>query len=123
MTKSIGIRIIGLIEILGVIFLWNWLLNLAPNLFETSWIFYLIIYSLLMLSAGIGILLLKRWARLLVILLNLTKALEVTFQLIKNSCSSKIFNISLHIRDLLVIIICIFIIWFLSRKTIKQQFN
>lgn len=92
--------------------------------------FVAICYSSVMIFAGIGILLLKKWARILVIVLSLIVILAAIYEFFTEipqyypiSNAKRQFEVSLYIFWLSAqIIISLFTLFFFSRSKVKQQF-
>lgn len=119
--RLIGIKIIAWAQIIGVILYWVLFLKLMPDLFKMPWIFILIPCSFLVLLAGTGILLQKNWARLLAILLYVLKIFEIIFKAVSKIYLHRLLNTIDIFGYSLVLIICVSIIWFLSRGFIKEE--
>lgn len=122
MKSSIGIRIIGWAHIIGVLLLWLWFF-VTKLYIGNPWALYFLIHSIVILVSAIGLLLLKNWARLVMILICSLKAIEVFYKLGHRLGVQKSFGLEALATYLSTLVPCLFIIWFLNKKSAKEQFK
>lgn len=123
MKSSIGIKIIGWVQIIGVLALWIWFLITKAVLFGNLWLLYFLVYSIIILITAIGILSLKNWARLVTIFLYAIKAIEILYKFGDRLFIQKPLGLETIIAYLFTLIPSFFIIWFFTRKSIKEQYR
>ena len=122
MKKPIGVLVIGWTEIIMTLMLWGWIfLRVGLNPYKTSQLLVQVTYSIFGLLGGVGILMLKNWARLLAILLNTLKSIGV---IIVTFYSIYIGNIRVLeiMPNTLLLVICATIVLYLKRPSIKSFF-
>ncbi len=121
MKRTIGITIFGYSIIALGISSFIFLLQ-NPLLQKGISLYSYLIYFLALLFIGIGILLLKEWARILLFILMFIKIIGILFGAIPYVL--KAHTRSIGIVDLLGTLgISIFVFWFFTRESVKVQFR
>ncbi len=119
--RSIGITIIGWVIIVSVVPFWTLFYNniFRLGMFMSTWN---IIYSLLNIVTGVGLLKLKNWARLLLLFICAVKLLDTIRRslprlFLHNDIVTAVVDLSF------IFMITIFFFWFFNKKSIKKQFK
>ena len=123
MKKSIGVIILGYFYIIGTIILWFFIVFIrGRNILTPVFIMMFTIYSIVVITSAIGILLLKNWGRLAIIVLNLIKAGEMGYKFVRAILQNNAITIEGFFNYMPTLIICLAIVWFLSKDSTKKLF-
>lgn len=118
--RSVSITILGIVYLLFAVLLFIFGYSsffgqhpeLSTNTFFQGGLFFIALYHLI---AGIGILMLRNWARYLVFVFNSITLILLFIKLIK--------GLPFASKDLLSIIFYVGVIYFLARAKVKEQFK
>ncbi len=121
--RSIGITILGIIQIIGFFLFWLGFLFKGKENYISFMSFASLVYAPIILISGIGLLLLKNWARLIIILLSLTKIIEMSYRFIKDVLRFNAVKLNIILNYMPLLIFCSFMIWFLTKESTRVQFQ
>lgn len=124
-----GVTIFGILFLIGALFSAFYTLKYF-SIFTKWWLIYTsILYILLVFAAGVGLLMLKGWARKLSLGFAIFFIIRQTYNGVRDlsyvyNQEPSVFVIS---SGILILILCLsvncLLFWYLSRPKIKEQFN
>ena len=121
MKRSIGITILGWFIIISTLLYWPLFYRLFTS--HLNLLIYNVLYSMLSIIVGIGILQLRSWARIIFLCMITIKTISVCYRGINYIFTSG-FKRIVGIVDIVgILAIAIFVFWFLNRRSIKEQFS
>jgi len=120
--RSIGITILGWFIIISTLLFWPLFYRLLTP--HSYLLIYNVLFSLLLIVVGIGILRLQPWARITYLFIVVIKVISICYRgityIIYGPGTKRIVGI---IDIVSVLAIASFIFWFLNRNSIKEQFK
>lgn len=120
MKRSIGVTILGWFIIISTILYWLFFYRLFAA--HLSLLIYNILYSMLFLVVGIGILQLRSWARMIFLCMIIIQTISICYRGINYIHESESKHMVGIVDIIGILAIAIFVFWFLNRRFIKEQF-
>lgn len=121
MKRSIGITILGWFIIISTLLYWPLFYRLFTS--HLNLLIYNVLYSMLSIIVGIGILQLRSWARIIFLCMITIKTISVCYRGINYIFTSGFKRIVGIVDIVSILAVAIFIFWFLNRRSIKEQFS
>lgn len=121
MKRSIGVTILGWFIIISTILYWPIFYRLLAT--HLNLLIYNILYSLLSLVVGIGILKLQSWARIVFMCMIIIQTISICYRGINYILESGIKRVVGVVDITAILLIAIFVFWFLNKRSVREQFK